>query len=250
MVPVDSDSLSRVESYSGALGAFSHFAYGTITPCGAGFRRLQRYYLRSQIRVLQPRPDKSDRFGLFRVRSPLLTKSRFLSLPGGNEMFQFPPFATYTYVFSIRSYRVSRGRYLFDGSHGLFAVFRALHRLLMPRHPPHALTSLTTLLNPPVIFARPFAILPFRVGSLRSEWHAAVLSRVSRFPDTHDRQVPGCNDHYFSSQASSYAFILLLGMTDSRHYSRNPVHFRVRTCNRKAGSIHTCLIQMQLYLHN
>ena len=151
MVPVDSDSLSRVESYSGALRAFSHFAYGTITPCGAGFRRLQRYYLRSQIRVLQPRPDKSDRFGLFRVRSPLLTKSRFLSLPGGNEMFQFPPFATYTYVFSIRSYRVSRGRYLFDGSHGLFAVFRALHRLLMPRHPPHALTSLTTLLNLPVI---------------------------------------------------------------------------------------------------
>ena len=162
MVPVDSDSLSRVESYSGALRAFSHFAYGTITPCGAGFRRLQRYYLRSQIRVLQPRPDKSDRFGLFRVRSPLLTKSRFLSLPGGNEMFQFPPFATYTYVFSIRSYRVSRGRYLFDGSHGLFAVFRALHRLLMPRHPPHALTSLTTLLNLPV--TRTLLSLPLRLS--------------------------------------------------------------------------------------
>jgi len=109
---------------------------------------------------------------------------------------------------------------------------------------------LTTLLNPPVIFARPFAPLFFRVGSLRSGWHAVVLSRVSRFPDTHDRQVPGCNDHYFSSQASSYAFISLLGMTDSRPHSRNPVHFRVRARNRKAGSIHTCLIQMQLYLHN
>ena len=181
MVPVDSDSLSRVESYSGALRAFSHFAYGTITPCGAGFRRLQRYYLRSQIRVLQPRPDKSDRFGLFRVRSPLLTKSRFLSLPGGNEMFQFPPFATYTYVFSIRSYRVSRGRYLFDGSHGLFAVFRALHRLLMPRHPPHALTSLTTLLNPPVIFSVARSALSGITDHRGMPWFQ-VACLVSRIP--------------------------------------------------------------------
>ena len=43
--------------------------------------------------VLQPRGDKSPRFGLIRVRSPLLTESRLLSFPGGSEMFQFPPFA-------------------------------------------------------------------------------------------------------------------------------------------------------------
>jgi len=109
---------------------------------------------------------------------------------------------------------------------------------------------LTTLLNPPVIFDRLFTRLPFQVGSLRSEWHAVVSSHVSRFPDTHDRQVPGCNDHYFSSQASSYAFISLLGMTDSRPHSRVLTYFRKRDRNRKAGSIHTCLIQMQLYLHN
>ena len=33
-----------------------------------------------------------DRFGLFRFRSPLLTESRLLSLPAGNEMFHFPAF--------------------------------------------------------------------------------------------------------------------------------------------------------------
>jgi hypothetical protein len=33
-----------------------------------------------------------DRFGLFRVRSPLLTESRLFSLPVGNEMFHFPTF--------------------------------------------------------------------------------------------------------------------------------------------------------------
>jgi hypothetical protein len=32
------------------------------------------------------------RFGLFRVRSPLLTESRLFSLPVGNEMFHFPTF--------------------------------------------------------------------------------------------------------------------------------------------------------------
>jgi hypothetical protein len=32
------------------------------------------------------------RFGLFRFRSPLLTESRLLSLPVGNEMFHFPTF--------------------------------------------------------------------------------------------------------------------------------------------------------------
>jgi hypothetical protein len=33
-----------------------------------------------------------DRFSLFRFRSPLLTESRLLSLPEGNEMFHFPSF--------------------------------------------------------------------------------------------------------------------------------------------------------------
>src|SRR6266404_9917433 len=43
-------------------------------------------------------------FRLFRVRSPLLTESRFLSFPGGTEMFQFPPFATHAYGFSVRPF--------------------------------------------------------------------------------------------------------------------------------------------------
>jgi hypothetical protein len=38
--------------------------------------------------------------GLVRVRSPLLTESRLMSFPPGTEMFHFPGFALYTYVFS------------------------------------------------------------------------------------------------------------------------------------------------------
>ena len=42
---------------------------------------------------LTPTMPKHLRFGLFRVRSPLLTKSLLFSFPAGNEMFQFPAFA-------------------------------------------------------------------------------------------------------------------------------------------------------------
>jgi len=40
-----------------------------------------------------PAAPKCYGFGLFRVRSPLLSESRFLSLPPGTEMVHFPGFA-------------------------------------------------------------------------------------------------------------------------------------------------------------
>jgi len=38
--------------------------------------------------------------GLIRVRSPLLAESLLMSFPPGTEMFRFPGFASFTYVFS------------------------------------------------------------------------------------------------------------------------------------------------------
>ena len=49
----------------------------------------------------QPRPYYYDRFGLFPVRSPLLGESRLISVPGGTEMFHFPPSASNAYGFSV-----------------------------------------------------------------------------------------------------------------------------------------------------
>ena len=51
-------------------------------------------------------------------------------------MFQFPGLA-----------REFRDQCLFDSFPGLIAAFHALHRLLVPRHPPHALRSLTTKIH-------------------------------------------------------------------------------------------------------
>lgn len=66
--------------------------------------------------------------------------------------------------------RESRDQHSFDNFPGLIAVFHALHSLLMPRHPPCALSSLTTLIQP-----SPRAV---RTGRLRdpSPEHASSSS--------------------------------------------------------------------------
>lgn len=87
---------------------------------------------------------KPSRFGLFRVRSPLLTESIFLSFPPVNEMFQFTGLAAKHLWIQCLLIRVSRDQRLLDSYPELFAVFHARHRLLTPRHPPCALSSLTT----------------------------------------------------------------------------------------------------------
>ena len=87
-----------------------------------------------------------------RFRSPLLSQSRFLSFPPGTEMVHFPGFArTRLWI-----HRAVRRVYLRGfphseipgskpacGSPRLIAACHVLHRRLLPRHPPCALSSLT-----------------------------------------------------------------------------------------------------------
>ena len=61
------------------------FPYGAVTRCGPPFQAL-------------PVP-KTHATGLFRVRSPLLTESRLMSVPPATEMFQFAGFASRPYEF-------------------------------------------------------------------------------------------------------------------------------------------------------
>ena len=108
-------------------------------------------------------------FGLFRVRSPLLTESRLFSFPVGTEMFHFPTFPPtalcvqaevaghYSGFFRGFPIRRSPDRSSFTSSPGLIAGYNVLHRLLVPRHPPTALSSLlltTKMLASTVKFSR------------------------------------------------------------------------------------------------
>ena len=87
-----------------------------------------------------------------RFRSPLLSQSRFLSFPPGTEMVHFPGFARARLWIHRAVWRVYLhgfphseipGSKPVCGSPRLIAAYHVLHRLLLPRHPPCALSSLT-----------------------------------------------------------------------------------------------------------
>ena len=94
----------------------------------------------------------APRFRLLRVRSPLLTESMFLSFPPGTEMFQFPGFPSIRYGLAYGWQRFplpgfphsdTSGSMAICASPELFAAYHVLLRLLVPRHPPCALSCLT-----------------------------------------------------------------------------------------------------------
>ena len=82
-----------------SAGASQPFAYRTVTFFGVAVPGSSTRLLvcnsiwPSPTTPVEPKPV---RFGLVRVRSPLLTESRLFSLPRGTEMVHFPRFASST----------------------------------------------------------------------------------------------------------------------------------------------------------
>ena len=95
MVLADSHRISRVPRYSGAGPANVPTSPTRLSrsaaPLSSGFccRYTRSFAGPTTPGGASPRP----RFGLLRVRSPLLAESLLFSLPAGTEMFQFPAFA-------------------------------------------------------------------------------------------------------------------------------------------------------------
>ena len=93
-------------------------------------------------------PDAASpqlRFGLLRVRSPLLAESLLFSLPPGTEMFQFPGFAPslgwYLHIAGGLPHSEIRASRDICSLARLIAACHVLHRLREPRHPSCALLS-------------------------------------------------------------------------------------------------------------
>ena len=100
------------------------------------------------------RCQRQPRFGLLRVRSPLLAQSFLLSFPPGTKMFQFPGFA----LEQRSSARIAPGGFPHSdirGSQGicpsprLFAAYHVLHRLREPQASPVRPCSLSFYLFRP-----------------------------------------------------------------------------------------------------
>ena len=95
---------------------------------------------------------KRHRFGLFRFRSPLLPESRLIYVPPATEMFHFAGLprtdlwiqsaVPWVYHGGLPHSEIPGSR-LVCSSPRLIAAYHVLHRLLAPRHSPHALSSLT-----------------------------------------------------------------------------------------------------------
>ena len=97
MVPADSRRISRVLRYSGAVSAGLPFSPTGLSPAVARLSRTVRLTVSYRFvdgpttpRVALPQP----RFGLLRVRSPLLAESLLFSSPPATKMFQFTGFAS------------------------------------------------------------------------------------------------------------------------------------------------------------
>ena len=170
MVLTDSHGISRAPCYLGYSSRQErHFDYGVRTLYDQPFKAVRLYLLvtpaarQSSLKSpttpnTQLLPDITrTRFSLFRFRSPLLTESRLLSLPVGTEMFHFPTFPPTTLCVQVevaghysgffRGFPIRRSpdRSSFTSSPGLIAGYNVLRRLLVPRHPPTALSSLLLL---------------------------------------------------------------------------------------------------------
>ena len=108
MVLPDSDGIPRAPPYSGTVRERRQISLTGLSPSLVGLsRRLQLSasfvtpwsIFRCSSTALQPHTCNAGRlthawFRLIRVRSPLLAEYRLISIPGGTEMFHFPPFAS------------------------------------------------------------------------------------------------------------------------------------------------------------
>ena len=152
MVPAYSHKVSRVSWYSGSCCPDLVFAYGAFTLSGRSFQDRSANRI---CNVCSPNPSMHARwFGLFRFRSPLLTESHVVFSSSGYLDVSVHRVPFLKLCIGLRILEVCSGRFPHSEISGskdicsspkLFAAYHVFHRLLVPRHPPCALYSLTCL---------------------------------------------------------------------------------------------------------
>ena len=154
MVPAHSIKVSRVSIYSGYRHADSPFAYGAFTLSGW---LSQNHSARLINQLCGPNPSMHARwFGLFRFRSPLLPESHVVFSSSGYLDVSVHRVPFLTLWIGVRILEVCSSGFPHSEISGsldicsspkLFAAYHVFHRLLVPRHPPYALFSMTNLFS-------------------------------------------------------------------------------------------------------
>ena len=154
MVPAHSIKVSRVSIYSGYRHVDSPFAYGAFTLSGW---LSQNHSARLINQLCGPNPSMHARwFGLFRFRSPLLPESHVVFSSSGYLDVSVHRVPGVWLCIHHTSLEVHSSRFPHSEISGskdicsspkLFAAYHVFHRLLVPRHPPCALSSLTSCIS-------------------------------------------------------------------------------------------------------
>ena len=126
-----------------------------LSPSLAGFPKT--ILLSSSDQLCSPNPMvHAPWFGLFRVRSPLLTESIVSFSSSGYLDVSVHRVPLLTLYIGVRILEVCSSGFPHSEISGsmdicsspkLFAAYHVFHRLLVPRHPPYALSSMTNLFS-------------------------------------------------------------------------------------------------------
>ena len=194
--------------------------------------------------ALQPRYTEVQRFGLFPVRSPLLRESLFDFCSWGYLDVSIPPVGFRRPMYSAGRWRdmtpagfphsdISGSTPACD-SPKLFAANHVLHRLLTPRHPSCALSSLTTnllWLAPPPQCGEGPSCSTKRVDGCRHQNFAtpSTRSRSKLHEGALTRRIPSTlvsQRHAFaSSSVIRFSEIVSQGQSTPRRKVRNYISF-------------------------
>ena len=133
----------------------THLSLTGLSPSLAGFPKTVLLNLLNQFRG--PNPSMHARwFGLFRFRSPLLTESHVVFSSSGYLDVSVHRVPFHTLWIGVWMPGVCPAGFPHSDISGsldicsspkLFAAYHVFHRLLVPRHPPYALISITNLLS-------------------------------------------------------------------------------------------------------
>ena len=133
------------------LSAAYGFRLRGFHPLRLAFPRPFAYPIRSRMTVRNPSMH-ARWFGLFRFRSPLLTESHVVFSSSGYLDVSVHRVPFLKLCIGLRILEVCSSRFPHSEISGskdicsspkLFAAYHVFHRLLVPRHPPYALISIT-----------------------------------------------------------------------------------------------------------
>ena len=146
MVPPDSDKVSPASPYSGSCSVMHAFRLRDFHPLRYPFPWISTKHASSCSQSYNPH-GHAHGFGLFRVRSPLLTESLLVFSSSAYLDVSVQRVCDFSCSLQLHRFPHSdiHGSRVVCTSPWLFAAYHVLRRLREPRHPPYALISLPSL---------------------------------------------------------------------------------------------------------